>query len=110
MLACIAWSWASTAGGSFGECSVSTRIQSKPLRDTISAAMLLLSELQRPICSSRPSGPDEFTRKRRIAELEKFKLDPPHQMPGLDLWQRLHKRAAKISAVPYGLLDKFAVA
>src|SRR5882762_4194235 len=49
----IACSWLTRSGSSFGECSVSSRIQSKPECAMISAPRLLHSVLHRPICSSR---------------------------------------------------------
>src|SRR5262249_47820958 len=44
-----AWSWLKTMGSSFGACSVSTRIQSKPESAMTSAARLLQRLDQRPI-------------------------------------------------------------
>src|SRR5215469_16288490 len=50
--ACAACSWARTSGTSFGECSGSSRSQSKPEWDTISAVIGLHRLHHRPICSS----------------------------------------------------------
>src|SRR3546814_18750924 len=50
----MACSCCSTIGSSFGECSVSSTTQSKPAVATISATILLLNMLHRPICG-RPS-------------------------------------------------------
>ena len=49
-LPCIACSWRCTSASSFGECSVSSSIQSKPEPATISAAMWLDRLLHTPIC------------------------------------------------------------
>jgi hypothetical protein len=46
-----ACSWALTIGSSFGECSVSSRIQSKPAPAMISTVMLLDRLDHNPICS-----------------------------------------------------------
>src|SRR5215471_8642949 len=50
--ACTACNCASTSGTSFGECSVSSRSQSKPEWETISAVIGLHRLHHSPICSS----------------------------------------------------------
>jgi len=49
--ACNACNCVTRSGISFGECSVSSRIQSKPESPMISAAMLLHRLDHRPICN-----------------------------------------------------------